>query len=137
MSMFQANADHPIARIFLDATSSTKAIPTGLCSFTAGWSKCGYPSDAALADAAYALVLKQIDLMFEAQRESGKELVFPPVMYLNYPVESAIMENDAQHLLPSEVYHISNFKTDPSTPQGRLRIWWAHNLAVVASRIDL
>lgn len=131
MSMFQANADHPVARIFLAATSSTEAISTGLCSFTSAW------DNEERADAAHALVLKQIDLMFEARRECGKELVFPPSMYLNYPVESAIVENGAQRLLPSEVYHVSDFKTDPSTPQGRLRIWWAHNLAVVASQLPI
>lgn len=134
MSMFQANADHPIARIFLEAATPAAPSSTGLCSFVNDYG-VRYPERGSFADRAHSLLQHQIDEMYKLRLKEGPLVYIGSTQYTSYPVEAALYEHSGRQA--SEVYHFAVCKTDPSTPQGRLRRWWAHNLAVVASRIDL
>lgn len=134
MNMFQANADHPIARIFLEVAPLAALLPTGLCSFVNDYGLC-YPERGSFADRAHSLLQNQIDEMYELRLKEGPLVYVGPNQYTSYPVEAALYEHSGRQA--SEVYHFTECKTDPSTPQGRLRRWWAHNLAVVASQLPI
>lgn len=130
MSMFQANADHPVARIFLAAIDSSST--TGMCSYLTSCVASSYYPE--LHDRAKSFLLDQIDRMYadKCAKVPVANQTLPRRQYLDYPVEAYLYEHAGRQA--SFVYHSTEYKMDPSTEAGRLRRWWAYNLAIAAAK---
>lgn len=137
MSMFEANPSHPVARVFLDAIEATSII--GMCSWISSQActLTNVQEGPTQFDKAYDLLHCDINRLSVAElKDLPADLDFYDIRERrDYPVEAALGEVLGK--CPSAAYHDAAYKMNPDTPTGQLRRWWAHNLAVVASRIDL
>ena len=107
-SMFAFGKKNPkIKKLFLDYITRERS--TGLCSYTAG--RC--------VEAYEFLKLQKV---FEVNPDT--------------PVEYFVLRSkkkSTKNAWNNYTFSGSNFNS-PSTPEGRLRIWWATNLAIAASQ---
>lgn len=105
-SMFAFGKKNPkIKKLFLDYITRERS--TGLCSYTAG--RC--------VEAYHFLKLQAV---FKKEDE--------------YPVEYFVLRSMKKGTSDKFQRYGKSSQNDPSTPEGRLRIWWATNLAIAASQ---
>lgn len=132
MSMFKANPNHPMALLFLDAIDST--LTTGLCSYLTHRRHSEYGLSCNLCEKARTFLDAEIDQMYadKCAKVPVANQILPKLQYLDYPVEAYLYEHAGRQA--TSMYHSCEYKMDPSTEAGRLRRWWAYNLAAAAER---
>lgn len=132
MSMFKANPNHPMALLFLDAIDST--LTTGLCSYLTHRRHSAYGLSSNLCEKARTFLDAEIDQMYadKCAKVPVANQILPKHQYLDYPVEAYLYEHAGRQA--ASMYHSCEYKMDPSTEAGRLRRWWAYNLAAAAER---